>query len=153
MLWTITGLQMQFPVIIDLGTTLAKAHFNINSKGHFCRNLKKHILLGCDVNMLGIVNYVQYNGVVEHKLLPVSSLNISILNETIHQIQFVRAHDSFLILKDWRRCELKTKWYILQTCCGREPVPDFVFLLVENDELVFTTCKNNINIEFVFTNL
>jgi len=92
---------MQFPVIIDLGTTLAKAHFNINSKGHFCRNLKKHILLGCDVNMLGIVNYVQYNGVVEHKLLPVSSLNISILNETIHQIQFVRAHDSFLILNDW----------------------------------------------------
>lgn len=151
--WAPGRFQMQLPVVIYVFAALAEAHLHVDAVCLFCGDLEEHVLFRSNLDMLGVIHYIQQDRVLEDELLPIAAIDESVLDERVDQVQFVGAHDALFILHDWRSLQFETEWNILETCTRREPVSDLVFLLVENDQFVLATRQYHVNVEFVLADL
>jgi len=124
---------MQLPVVVVVLTAFAEAHSHIDTIRLLGRNFHEHILLWLQNQMLGVVDNIQQDILFKYKSFSIASINESVLDKCINQIELIRAHDSFLILNNWRCCELETEGHVFETSIRSEPVSHIVLLLIKNN--------------------
>ena len=102
-----------------------------------------------DLDLLRRVNEAEDDIVVEGEPLTGPVVDEPALDERFGEEELVTTHHSLFILDDGDCLELEGEGHSGQACFVGDPVPYMALLLIEDCELVVSSCQNHIDIQLI----
>jgi len=87
-------------------------NFHVDTILNFRGHLDQHVFLWVDVNQLEWLHQVKKDLIVKTKLAAMSSIDKSVLNEVLVEVELVITHGMFLVLDNWNCLQLKSEWHM-----------------------------------------